>query len=123
MKRLAKGGVTIPLVAFTLLLASLSFLAGPSTSAVASSTKAKTYTITIKNFMFSPMTLKVTPGAKITVVNKDSVTHTMTSTSGKFHTGDIKPHRSKTITMPTKAGTYHYICSIHQYMTGTIIVR
>ena len=23
----------------------------------------------------------------------------------------------------TKAGTYHYICDIHQYMMGTIVVK
>jgi len=122
MKRLAKSGVPIPLVAFALLLASLSYLAGPTSSAVASPMKTKTYDITIKNFMFTPMNLTVTPGATIKVTNKDSVTHTLTSTNGKFSTGNIKPHETKSITAPKKPGRYHYICSIHQYMTGMITV-
>jgi plastocyanin len=80
-------------------------------------------TITISNFMFNPMTTKVKPGAKITVTNKDSVTHTLSGTKGAhFNTGNISSHKSKSFTAPTKPGTYHYICNIHQYMTGTITV-
>jgi plastocyanin len=80
--------------------------------------------ITIKNFMFSPMSVTVKPGAKITVTNKDSTTHTLTATGrGHFNTGNISHNHSKTINAPTKAGTYHYICNIHQYMMGTIVVR
>jgi plastocyanin len=79
--------------------------------------------ITISNFMFMPMSLTVSPGASIKVTNKDSVTHTLTSTGGQFSTGDISQNQTKTIRVPMKAGTYHYICEIHQYMMGTIIVK
>jgi plastocyanin len=79
--------------------------------------------ITISNFMFMPMSLTVSPGARIKVTNEDSVTHTLTATGGQFSTGDISHDQTKTITVPMKAGTYHYICDIHQYMMGTIIVR
>jgi plastocyanin len=58
----------------------------------------------------------------VTVTNKDSVTHTLTGSSGGFNTGDIPPGRSKTFTAPTRAGTYPYLCNIHQYMTGTLTV-
>jgi plastocyanin len=79
--------------------------------------------ITISNYMFNPMNLTVKPGAKITVTNKDSVTHTLTATGkGGFNTGDIGHDQTKSITAPTKPGTYHYICNIHQYMMGTITV-
>jgi len=40
-----------------------------------------------------------------------------------FNTGNIKPGHTKSFTAPSKPGTYHYICNIHQYMTGTIIVK
>src|SRR5271169_2999113 len=46
-------------------------------------------TVVIKNFAFSPQKLTVSPGAQIKVENKDGVTHTLTSTSMKFDTGDI----------------------------------
>ncbi|HEY1652327.1 MAG TPA: cupredoxin domain-containing protein [Acidimicrobiales bacterium] len=80
-------------------------------------------TVTISNFMFSPMTAAVAPGTTVKVVNKDAVTHTLTATGGQFDTGDIAPGQTKTFTAPTKPGSYHYICNIHQYMMGTIQVR
>ena len=73
--------------------------------------------------MFSPMSATVAPGATVMVTNKDSVTHTLTATKGQFDTGDIEAGQSKTFTAPMKPGTYSYICNIHQYMMGTIIVR
>jgi plastocyanin len=79
--------------------------------------------ITISNFMFSPMRITVKEGATVTVTNKDSVTHTLTSTNGAFNTRDIPGSGTVTFTAPTKPGTYSYICSIHQYMTGAIVVQ
>lgn len=80
--------------------------------------------ISIKNFMFSPMTLTVSPGAKITVTNEDSATHTLTATGDKaFDTGEVDPGKTVTFTAPSKAGTYSYLCDIHQYMTGTLVVK
>jgi plastocyanin len=78
--------------------------------------------ITIKNFAFSPTTVTVAPGATVTVTNKDQVAHTITAVDGKFNTGDIQPGSSKTFTAPNTAGSYPYICSIHQYMMGTLTV-
>jgi plastocyanin len=65
----------------------------------------------------------VAPGATVKVTNKDSVTHTLTATGGQFNTGDIGAGQTKTFTAPSKAGTYSYICNIHQYMKGTIVVK
>ncbi len=73
--------------------------------------------------MFSPMAASVAPGATVRVTNKDSVTHTLSATGGTFNTGTIAPGRTKTFTAPDKAGSYGYICNIHQYMRGTIVVR
>jgi plastocyanin len=94
-----------------------------TTSSGSSSAASSAGTITISNFMFMPMTDAVAPGATISVHNTDSVTHTLTATGGQFNTGDIAAGQTKTFTAPTKAGTYHYICNIHQYMMGTITVR
>ncbi len=73
--------------------------------------------------MFSPMHAAVAPGSTVSVTNKDSVTHTLTATGGQFNTGDIGAGQTKTFKAPSKAGTYNYICNIHQYMMGTIVVR
>jgi plastocyanin len=84
---------------------------------------AETTSITISNYMFAPMNDTVSPGATISVTNKDSATHTLTATGGQFNTGDITQNETKTFKAPSKPGNYHYICNIHQYMMGTITVK
>jgi len=91
-------------------------------SSVSSGSSAGT-SITISNFMFSPMSMTVQPGATISVTNKDSATHTLTASGpGGFNTGNISHNQTKTFRAPMKPGTYQYICNIHQYMMGTIKV-
>jgi plastocyanin len=96
---------------------------GSVPSASASQRPLSHETVTIKNFAFSPSDFTVVPGAKITIDNHDSVTHTFTADDGSFTTGDIAPGRAKTITAPKKKGKYPYMCLIHQFMTGTLTVR
>jgi plastocyanin len=118
--RLKHLGAGVLIFSGALLLAACSSGGGGGGKAASSSTGTA---ITISNYMFSPMNLTVKPGAKISVTNKDSVTHTLTATgSGGFNTGDITQNQTKTITAPMKPGSYHYICNIHQYMMGTITV-
>jgi plastocyanin len=97
--------------------------AASTASASGGSTSADT--IVIKNFMFSPMTLTVSPGTVVTVRNEDSVTHTLTDKTDPklFGTGDVGPGQVKTFKAPAKAGSYAFLCTIHQYMTGTVVVR
>lgn len=78
-------------------------------------------TIVIKNFGYAPSNLTVTAGAKVTVKNEDTATHTVTADSGAFDTGDISPGHSATFTAP-KAGHYAYHCAIHNFMHGTLTV-
>lgn len=99
-----------------------------STGSVASSTGASTTgattptggpTVSIKNFSFSPVPLKVGAAETITISNNDSTDHTFTDDGGAFDTGHIAPGTSKTVTI-TKAGTYNYHCNIHPSMKGVI---
>lgn len=78
--------------------------------------------ITIQNFAFGPSILRVAPGTLVTVENKDGVTHTVTSDTGAFNTGDISAGQTAHFEAPTKSGSYPYRCNIHQFMTGTLIV-
>jgi plastocyanin len=120
--RWSRGGALVLVLAGALLLAACGSTGG-SASSTSSSAATATRAVTISNFMFSPMTASVAPGATVRVTNKDSVTHTLTATGGQFDTGDIGPGQTKTFTAPSKAGTYSYICNIHQYMKGSIVVR
>jgi len=94
-------------------------------SGAASSGSASSATIVIKNFSFHPATLTVAPGTKVKVINEDSATHTVTATVDNqiFNTGDIAPGSSGSFVAPSTAGTYPYICLIHQFMHGTLVVK
>ncbi|MEE1800833.1 cupredoxin domain-containing protein [Streptomyces sp. JV176] len=94
--------------------------ASPSPSASAGGSAR----VTIDNFTFAPAALTVAPGTEVTVVNKDSVAHTLTATTGKaFDTGTIGPGKTATFTAPGKAGAYPYTCTIHPFMKGKLTVR
>jgi plastocyanin len=68
----------------------------------------------------SPYTVKV--GSTVTWVNKDGGTHTVTSVgSALFDSGDMPPGGTFKFTF-TQPGTYQYYCTIHPWMTGTIVV-
>ena len=80
-------------------------------------------TIVIKNFTFMPASLTVAPGTKITVINQDQAPHTVTAGDKSFDSRTISGGQRGEITAPTKPGSYPYICTIHQYMKGTLIVQ
>lgn len=80
-------------------------------------------TVVIKNFAFGPVSLVVTPGAKITVVNQDRAPHTLTARDKSFDTGTIAGGQRGEFTAPSSPGTYPYICTVHPYMAGTLIVK
>lgn len=80
-------------------------------------------TIVIRNFAFSPDDMTVAPGASVTVHNEDNVAHTVSSVAGAFDTGDVGPGQTVRFTAPRSPGTYRYRCDIHQFMTGTLVVR
>lgn len=79
-------------------------------------------TITISGMAFGdPLT--VSPGATITIVNGDTVEHSVTSEpKGKFDT-HVDGSQQKTFTAPTEPGEYPFICVYHPSMKGTLIVK
>jgi plastocyanin len=83
---------------------------------------AATRAVAISGFAFSPSSLTINVGDRITWTNSDSVAHTATATGGAFDTGDIAEGQSASVRF-TKAGTYAYYCTPHPSMTGTIRVR
>ena len=78
-------------------------------------------TVTIKDFSFTTPD-SVSPGATITVDNKDGTAHTVTSDDGDSF-DDAAPPGTTTFTAPTTPGTYPFHCSIHPEMHGTLIVK
>lgn len=78
--------------------------------------------IEIKDFAFSPETLTVKVGDKVTWTNRDSVGHTATADDGSFDTSILSTGQSGSVTFD-KAGTYAYHCTPHPKMKATIIVQ
>lgn len=114
------------------LLAGLTFVACASTGSgttpapATSAAPAKTANVTIKGFAFSPATLTVSKGTKVTFDNQDSATHTVTSgasrtTDGKFDT-QVSGGTQTEITFDT-AGTFAYFCKLHSSMVATVVVN
>ncbi len=91
---------------------------GPTTTTQAAGGSA----VTISGFAFSPATLNVAVGTKVTWTNKDGTTHTVTSDTNVFDAGNIADGASYSYTFNT-AGTFPYHCKIHTYMKGTVVVK
>lgn len=78
--------------------------------------------VNISGFAFSPSSLTIKAGVKVTWTNKDGAAHTVTSDDGTFtSSGNLDTGETYQFTFMT-AGTYHYHCAIHPAMKGTITV-
>jgi plastocyanin len=80
-------------------------------------------TIEIKNFTYMPTPLTIAPGTKITIINQDRAPHSVTADDKSFDSGTISGGQRGEIAAPNKPGRYPYICTIHQYMKGTLTVQ
>lgn len=77
--------------------------------------------VTLSGLTFSPKSLTVTAGTTVTWTNKEAITHTVTSDTGLFDSGDLTNGQTYQYTF-SSAGTFAYHCKYHSGMTGTIIV-
>jgi plastocyanin len=79
-------------------------------------------TVQIDNFAFTPATLTVTAGTTVTWKNEDDSPHRIGDKNGTFKSAalDTDDTFAHTFAAP---GEYPYICTIHPYMVGKIIVK
>ena len=77
--------------------------------------------VSISNFKFNPATLTVPVGTTVTWTNQDEEPHTVAAKDGSFHSPGMDTHGTYSFTFTTP-GSYDYICSIHPFMTGTVVV-
>lgn len=77
--------------------------------------------VVAKDFMFGPASLTIPAGATVTWTNRDDEPHTVVSDAGLFRSGALDTGESFSFRFE-KPGTYHYACSIHPRMVGTIVV-
>ena len=77
--------------------------------------------VMIENFAFAPASLTVPVGSTVTWTNGDEEPHTVAANDGSFHSPGLGAQGTYSFTFRTP-GTFDYICSIHPFMHGTVVV-
>ncbi len=80
------------------------------------------YLVKIDNFSFTPASLTVPAGTKVTWINHDDVPHNVVSTDKKFASPVLDTDEQFSYEFKDP-GAYGYYCSIHPKMTGKVIVQ
>lgn len=104
------------------MLAGVGMLAWFGVGSPATAEIPQTTNIVVKNFMFMPMSVTVTAGSTVTWSNRDQEPHTVVSDTGLFRSSAIDTNESFSFKFD-QPGTYHFMCSIHPQMVGTIVVQ
>ena len=81
---------------------------------------AADHTVTIKAMRYSPASLSVKVGDRVTFKNADTMPHT--ASAAAFNTGTIAPGKSKSVTIKT-AGGHSYVCRFHASMKGQLVAK
>ena len=77
-------------------------------------------TVEMKDACFRPSTLRIDPGATVTFVNRDAMTHNVTANGwGRFEGMDQGDTFQATF---EESGVYAFACQYHPGMTGAIVV-
>ena len=87
-----------------------------------SATGGSATTVDVKGYAFAPGNITVAKGTTVTWKFEDPTKHNVTSSTNAFTSTDLSAGGSYSHTFNT-AGTYNYICSIHQFMKGTVTVK
>lgn len=71
---------------------------------------------------FTPPTLTVTAGTTVMWGNNDITAHTVTSDTGTFNSNNLNSGNTFQVKFDNP-GEFKYHCTIHSFMTGTIVVQ
>jgi plastocyanin len=111
------GRYRSPLAAVSVAMLWWAAACSPSTAGTPDPTR-----IVVKDFMFLPVSLTVKAGSTVTWANMDDEPHTVVSDTGLFRSGAMDTNESFSFKFD-KPGSYHFTCSIHPRMVGTIVVQ
>jgi plastocyanin len=78
-------------------------------------------TVSIKGFAFAPASVSVKVGTTVTWTNKDEEPHTVAANGGSFRSSPLTPGAAFRYRF-TKPGSYPYVCTLHPFMRGTVVV-
>ena len=102
--------------------AATSTSAGTADSTVTTAATSTTAgAVSIAGFAFDAKTLTIAKGTTVTWTNLDSATHSVVATDTSFVSDNLAKGGTFEHTFDT-AGTFPYVCGIHNYMRGTITV-
>nr|WP_238390653.1 MULTISPECIES: cupredoxin family copper-binding protein [unclassified Mycolicibacterium] len=94
---------------------------GPAAPASSPTAPVAGTPVNINNFAFVPATLTVHRGDTVTWTNHDEEPHTVAAGDGSFHSPGMDANATYSFTFTTQ-GSYDYICSMHPFMHGTVVV-
>src|SRR4051812_8183540 len=83
---------------------------------------AATHQVVMDGTAFTPATLHVKVGDRVTWINRDLFPHTATSREHGFDSKKIAPGKSWTYRTNQK-GQFPYLCTLHPTMTAILIVE
>ena len=90
-----------------------------SAPALMAATDAK---VSIDNFSFSPKPLAIPVGTTVTWINQDDIPHSVVVMALKIKSEPLDS--SETFAHKfDQAGTYDYICGLHPFMHGQVVVK
>lgn len=121
MKKLAFLTLAV-LVGAAVMIAGCTSSSTPNPSSSLQTSTANQNNVTMKGLAFNPSALTINKGANVTWTNDDSTSHTVTSDTGAFESGNLSPGDSFTRQF-NDTGTFPYHCSPHPFMKGTITVQ
>ena len=84
---------------------------------------AATSTVTIRSTGFSPSSLTINHGDRVTFKNSDKVDHQVVADNGSFASPILHANQSWTTAALNTAGTFHYHDALHPRLTGKITVK
>jgi len=70
---------------------------------------------------FAPATRTIQPGSWVIWSNDGQDAHSVTAVDGSFDSGNLDPSEGFSWFFD-QAGTFEYVCALHPWMTGKIIV-
>jgi plastocyanin len=91
-------------------------------SKAARATASATSSVTIGDFFYDPETVTIDQGDTVTWTNEGTVPEGHTVTGDGFDSGVIEEGGTFSHQF-VEAGTFDYICALHDNMTGTVAVR
>ncbi|OLB73372.1 MAG: hypothetical protein AUI14_26370 [Actinobacteria bacterium 13_2_20CM_2_71_6] len=77
--------------------------------------------VSIQGFAFAPATITVKVGTTVIWQNADGEPHTVTARDKSFASATLNTGGTYRFTF-TRPGRYEYLCTIHPFMTATVVV-